>query len=108
MPTPLFAAVAPWLTTWLTSIWLIGVGVLLGIAILLVLWGLTFIVNRKAAQQVPLAITEGVLLPITSIVVIAAIFGLVGAFFARDPLTILESLGPRPDRGTGTRSFRPR
>ena len=74
MPTPIFSAVTPWLTTWLTSLWLIGVGALLGILALLLIWGLTFIVNREAAKQVPLAITEGVLLPITSIVAIVAIF----------------------------------
>ncbi|MDG2380895.1 MAG: ABC transporter permease [Pirellulaceae bacterium] len=99
MPTPIFSAVTPWLTTWLTSLWLIGVGALLGILALLLIWGLTFIVNREAAKQVPLAITEGVLLPITSIVAIVAIFGLVGAIFARNPLTILESLQRLPNAG---------
>jgi hypothetical protein len=95
-------AAAPWLTTWLTTIWLIGVGTLLGLGVLLLLWGLLFLVRRKAAAEVTLGITEGVLLPLTFIVVFTAAFGIVGAFFARDPVTILQSIPRLPYAGQQT------
>ena len=95
-------AAAPWLTTWLTTIWLIGVGMLLGLGVLLLLWGLLFLVRRKAAAEVTLGITEGVLLPLTFIVVFTAAFGIVGAFFARDPITILQSIPRLPYAGQQT------
>lgn len=97
-----FAAAAPWLTTWLTTIWLIGVGALLGVAALLVIWAALFLVNRQAAREVPLGIAEGVLLPLTFIVLITAAFGIVGALFAREPIAILQSIGRLPYAGERT------
>ncbi len=96
------AAVAPWLTTWLSSLWLICLGVLLGTAALLLIWGILFLVRPKAARQVPLAIGEGVLLPITFIVGLAALFGLAGAFVSYDPQGFLDSLTRLHQTGEST------
>ena len=42
----LLGAVSPWITNWLTPVWLLGVGALAGLAVLIVLWGLAFIISR--------------------------------------------------------------
>ncbi len=39
-------AVSPKLTNWLTPVWLLGVGMLAGLALLLLLWGLAFLISR--------------------------------------------------------------
>ncbi len=39
-------AVSPILTNWLTPLWLLGVGTLVGLALLLLLWGLAFGISR--------------------------------------------------------------
>lgn len=42
----LFAASANWVGSWLTPIWLVGVGAILGLAILLVIWLLGWVLSR--------------------------------------------------------------
>lgn len=39
------------LATWLTPLWLLGVGTLAGVVLLLLLWGLTFVVSRLTPQR---------------------------------------------------------
>ena len=82
MTVPL-AAVPLWLTSWLTPIWLLCVGALLALAILGIAWAVLYVVRRAAAEEIPLVLREGVLLPITWIVVGAACFGVVGACWCR-------------------------
>ena len=53
------------LTMWLTPVWLLSVGVTIGAAILLVLYGLIWFVSRRAAEAVTRVVRESVLLPIT-------------------------------------------
>jgi ABC-type transport system involved in multi-copper enzyme maturation permease subunit len=49
MATPiLFAATATWVSNWLTPIWLIGIGALLGLAVLSAIWVLVSLVSRLA------------------------------------------------------------
>ena len=90
------AAVPLWLTSWLTPVWLLCVGALLALAILGIAWAVLYVVRRAAAEEVPLVIREGVLLPITWFVVGAACFGVVGALLVPDPVKILQSLPRLP------------
>ncbi len=46
-------AVSPTLTNWLTPLWLLGVGVLVGLALLLLLWGLAFVASRLTPRLAP-------------------------------------------------------
>ncbi|HEX6960410.1 MAG TPA: hypothetical protein VF175_00975, partial [Lacipirellula sp.] len=60
------------LTIWLTPIWILAVGVTAGALVLAALWGLTYLINRKAALAISGAISEGVLRPISYVVVALA------------------------------------
>ena len=45
----LLGAAPPWLMNWLTPVWLISLGALLGLAILIVLWGVAWLLSRIPA-----------------------------------------------------------
>ncbi|MEO8494051.1 MAG: ABC transporter permease [Planctomycetota bacterium] len=45
----LLGVVPTWVSTWLTPLWLIGIGALIGLIVLLVLWGVAFVVSRIPA-----------------------------------------------------------
>ena len=51
------------LQIWLTPLWLLSVGVTLGLLLALVVYGVLWVVNRTAADQVQRAIGESVLMP---------------------------------------------
>lgn len=119
---PLFGAVAPWVTQWLTPIWLLGVGAVAGLLGLLLLWVVAFllsrlpvignahnakgpssifkIVSKRNVDEVPLAVGEGVLLWIFYITAGMAVFGVVGSLLIRDRTEILKSLARLPYVGT--------
>ena len=42
----LLGVVPTWVSSWLTPLWLIGIGALIGLVVLLVLWGLAFALSR--------------------------------------------------------------
>ena len=44
-------AVSPTLTNWLTPLWLVGVGMLVGLALLLLLWGLALLASRFTRDE---------------------------------------------------------
>ena len=46
MQLSLLAAVPTWVSNWLTPIWLVGLGTLIGLAVLLILWGVAFLLSR--------------------------------------------------------------
>ena len=109
LPT-LFGFLPVKIATWLTPVWILGAGALLGLVILLVLWGLLVILSpvspriRDLASSVPLAVSEGVLAPVFFVIVVLAIFGVVGFFMVQQPRDILASLPRLPITGaTGTR-----
>jgi ABC-type transport system involved in multi-copper enzyme maturation permease subunit len=101
----MFWAAPPWVVTWLTPIWLLGMGALVGLAVLLVLWGVTFLVSRKAGRLVPSTVTEGPLLPILVVTVLLASFGVIGLLIVRNPQGFLESLRRLPSAGITERTF---
>ncbi len=92
----LLAAVPLWLTSWLTPLWLLGVGAVVALVVLGLAWALLRLVRRTAAEDVPLVIGEGVLLPITWIVIGAACFGVLGSLLVPEPAKILKSLPRLP------------
>jgi ABC-type transport system involved in multi-copper enzyme maturation permease subunit len=45
----LLGVVPTWVTNWLTPLWLIGLGALIALVVLLILWGLAFVLSRVPA-----------------------------------------------------------
>ncbi len=126
-------AVPPWISNWLTPIWLLGVGALVGLALLVVLWGLAYLLSRlpifgdigdrnsdsalprvvrpffaifsrRAVGEVPGVVREGPLWPLFIVTIVFAVFGILGAFFVKDPASLLASLGRVPFVGTQTKT----
>ena len=96
-------AVGPdWLVSWLTPLWTICLGALLGLTTLLILWGIAFLVAPKLAKGVPLIVSEGPLLPIVSTIAIAALLSVPGAFVVRKPLEMIDSIARLPFMGERT------
>jgi len=85
-------------TVWLTPMWLIGVGALIGLAVLLVLWGLSFVVARRVAVEVPLAVREGPLWPIFLVTAALAAFTVLGWPIASNPTDMLRGIARLPFR----------
>jgi len=67
------------LMLWLTPVWILSIGVTLGMAVLLVLYGLLWLVARPAAEAVSRVVRESVLLPITYLAIGFVGFCLLGA-----------------------------
>jgi ABC-type transport system involved in multi-copper enzyme maturation permease subunit len=82
------------LSIWLTPMWLLSVGVTIGAAILLLLYGLLWLVSRSAARAVPRVIKESVLQPISYVVLALVAFCLLGAAMmpVRDVVASLRRL----------------
>ena len=60
----ILAAVPMWLSNWMTPIWLLGVGALLAGLVLLVAWGVLFLVSRRTAWAAYESLVEGAMWPI--------------------------------------------
>ncbi len=94
----LFAA-GDWLTTWLTPLWLIGLGAILSLVVLLVIWGVVSLFSRSAMRAVPEMVREGPLLPVGWTVLAAAAFGVAGFFFLPNTMQIVRSVERIPFTG---------
>ncbi|MEE8451531.1 MAG: ABC transporter permease subunit [Thermoguttaceae bacterium] len=102
---PWFIAAPPWVTSWLTPLWISGLGVLAGLLFLALIWGVVALFSRPAAAEVPRAIREG---PLSWIFVVACLwagFGLASTAVVREPGELLASLGRLPFTGTRTWDF---
>ena len=95
---------AGWLNVWLTPLWLISFGILVGAAILLVLWLVLFAISRPGGKAVPTIIAEGALLPVGWVVLAFAAFGILGCFVIRDRDEIFTSAARLLETGTQTRT----
>jgi hypothetical protein len=87
------------LIMWLTPLWILSVGVTIGMAILLVLYGLLWIVARPAGEAVARIVRESVLMPLTYLAAVFVGFCLLGApamptTLLTDSLERLTSVGP--------------
>ncbi len=65
------------LSTWLTPLWLLGLGIATGLVVLLVCYGLIALVSRKFAEFVSMTVREGILLPLLIAMIFASGFSLV-------------------------------
>lgn len=108
------ALVPNWVSSWLTPIWLLGVGALAGFVVLLLLWGIDWLLTRplsrdgglrRSVDEIPLAIREGVLTPILAIAGTFALFGLIGALVAQRPVDLLAALPRVLAAGNETYTF---
>ena len=101
-----FAAVPIWLSHWMTPIWLLGIGGLLALLILVALWGILFLVSRKAALAVPSALSEGPILPIFLTIVGLAIFGVLGSLLVNQRSSLVSSMMRLPAAVDQTRRIK--
>lgn len=89
------------LNLWLTPLWMLSLGTTLGLVVLAVLYGLLYLVNRRAAAVAWSAISESVFMPVLWIAV-----GLVGltvfAFPQMPSEQVLQSLQRLPASGVRT------
>jgi hypothetical protein len=67
------------LTIWLTPIWILAVGVTIGAVVLLLIWGVAWLVNRRAARSIAEAVGEGILRPISYVVISMAALALLAS-----------------------------
>jgi heme/copper-type cytochrome/quinol oxidase subunit 2 len=89
------------LTIWLTPLWMLSLGVTVGLAILVVLYALLWAVNRRAAEAAWAAVRESVLMPVLWLAV--AMVALFAFAFPQMPTDrVLESLRRLPSMGTQT------
>ncbi len=61
------------LTIWLTPLWLLSAGIVAGAVLLVAAWGVCWLVNRRAARAIAAAVSEGILRPISYVVVALAV-----------------------------------
>jgi ABC-type transport system involved in multi-copper enzyme maturation permease subunit len=83
-------------TIWLTPLWILAVGVTAGALVLLALWGVCWIVNRRAATAIAAAVGEGVLRPISYVIIALAALALL-ASPAMPVRRTIDSLKRLPD-----------
>lgn len=67
------------MTIWLTPPWILAVGATLGAVALLALWGICWLVNRRAAAAIAAAVGEGILRPISYVLAALAALAILAA-----------------------------
>ena len=88
------------LVTWITPIWLLGLGAALGLATLLTTWGLIAVFSRRLAFSTARTVREGILWPILIVVFLVSLTSLVVTPSLRNPGEILTSLAKLSQVGT--------
>ncbi|MBI3837437.1 MAG: ABC transporter permease subunit [Planctomycetia bacterium] len=68
------------LVTWITPLWLVSVGVAMGVAVLGILYGLLFLVSPRLAEVAYTSVREGILLPIFYLAACLTAFAVLGIF----------------------------
>ena len=86
--------------TWMTPVWIFGLGAIGGLILLLVSWGVVFLVSRQAAAAVPLAVREGALWWILLVTVLLSLGALLLTPMVRQPGGLIASLLRSPHVGT--------
>src|SRR5262245_16340985 len=66
------------LVTWATPLWLVSVGLALGVILLGVGYGVLWLVSRRAAEAAVSSVREGILQPIFYLVCFATVFAALG------------------------------
>src|SRR5690606_14748225 len=100
---------ALWVSNWLTPLWLIGIGALLGLIIVCILAGVAWLLRGvpmfSRLGEIRQTVTEGPLQPIFAITIALAIFGIVGTAVVRRPAEMVDSLFRWSSLGTATETF---
>lgn len=86
------------LPIWLKPIWLLSLGTTAGLLVLLVLWGILYLVNRRAGAAVGNTVREEILLPITYTLAALGILALL-ASPTMNPSEVIDSLKRLGDVG---------
>jgi hypothetical protein len=79
------------LAIWLKPIWLLSLGTTAGFLLLVILWGLLYLINRRGAQWVLTTVRESILLPVTYSLIILGVLSLL-ATPAMNPREVFSSL----------------
>ena len=95
--TPLFGTT---LMTWVTPIWVLGLGALVGLLLVGAAWGIMSLMSRRASKIAAEAVREGILWPILIIVSLFALIGVVCSFGVDDRQEILSAITRIPFVGT--------
>ena len=98
--TTLISPVFSTLMTWVTPLWILGLGALIGLILLVVAWGALTLFSRGMGQLAIEAIREGVLWPILVIVAFFSVLGVVCTFSVEDRDEILAAMMRIPSVGT--------
>jgi len=61
------------LTIWLTPLWMLAVGMVAGGLALLLAWGVVWLIDRRLAQSIAAAVGEGILRPISYVLIALAV-----------------------------------
>ncbi len=72
------------LVTWITPVWLLSVGVGLGVVALGALYGVVWLGSRRLAEVASTSVREGILLPIFYLAMFLSVFAVLGIFLAPD------------------------
>jgi ABC-type transport system involved in multi-copper enzyme maturation permease subunit len=67
------------LAIWLTPLWILAVGVMIGAAILLLMWGVCWVVNRRGAKAIGAAVNEGILRPVSYVIASLTVLAVLAA-----------------------------
>lgn len=100
MNTLLYSSIAPeWAAIWLTPVWILSLGVLLGMLAAAVFGLLVWLLGplfgaagRRVRSELHVMLGEGFLLPVTMIFGVFALFAFLGYFIAKSPEDILYSV----------------
>ncbi|MFO0904469.1 MAG: hypothetical protein U0939_15800 [Pirellulales bacterium] len=92
-------AVLPWVSQWLTPVWVLSLGITAGLVVLGLMWAVVSALQRRMAAEIREALSEGVLMPVLVMCTCLAVFAVVGSFVAENPLLVLRSLQRMPAVG---------
>lgn len=101
---------AVWVANWLTPLWLVGIGALVGLIVVTLLAGIAWLLRGVPGLgqlgEIRQTVTEGPLQPIFAVTIALAIFGVVGVFVVRRPAEMMEALVRWPSLGTTEETFK--
>lgn len=109
-PPLLFAILPDWAVTWLTPMWVVSLGAVVGCLLLAAVWGVVWclarvpgvnaVVTPRFVNELPLAVREGVLWPVFVLALSLCAFAVLGLAFVREPASVVRSLTRLPAVGT--------
>lgn len=100
-----------WVTAWLTPVWLLSMGVMIGLIAMICAAGIAIGIGaalgkaKTVQREILVGLREGVLFPITIIAVLLSLFACSGPAFVRRPAKKLESIARLPYARLHTREY---